>query len=659
MLRPMAIVHRLSESLANQIAAGEVVERPAAAAKELVENAIDAGAKRVEVRLEDGGRTLLEVVDDGSGMSREDALLALERHTTSKLSTADDLFDIRTFGFRGEALPSIASVSRFTLTTRTADDAEATRIVVEGGRIASVDVTGAPKGTRIQVADLFFNVPARLTFLKQKATEQGHVLDWMTRLALANPSVAFHVLDGKRTLLQAEATGDLRARIGAVLGREVHDVMHRVEAERDGLHVHGYSGGPGRTVGTSRELHFFVNGRYVRDKGLYAAVHRAYDGVLPAGHSPAAVLFIDVPRGEVDVNAHPQKLEVRFSNAKAVFDTLYRALADMLVSSPWLVRPAARGYALNPVSATTAPAGTPASTTLEPAPLTLTPPPSPIERPPSPRQGSMLGELFKPSPGREKVAAAIGLYRDASLVDIDVPLLGRDIAGVFPTSTPVATPSPRPTLDTPLLRFSELRPLGQVHRTYLVCESPEGLLLLDQHAAHERVLYEKYRRERAGEVVGGQPLLVPVSLDASPAEAATLEAALPDLAELGFEVEPFGGTTFAIKAVPKVFLDAQDLGRTVRELAHELRQLGTTRTADAMEEALLARMSCHAAVRAGHAMTNEEIVSLLQQLDGTPFHAQCPHGRPVVVRFDTGALKEMFGRTYEGASKEGLRERFG
>jgi DNA mismatch repair protein MutL len=285
----------------------------------------------------------------------------------------------------------------------------------------------------------------------------------------------------------------------------------------------------------------------------------------------------------------------------------------------------------------------------------------------------MLGELFRPSPGREKVQAAIGLYRDAphdaagsDTINRDAfdaeaferPLLGRDIAAVIPKAPAVPTTRTGPAFDVPVLRFAELRPLGQVHRTYLVCESPEGLLLLDQHAAHERVLYEKYRRERAGEVVRGQPLLVPVSLDASPAEAAALEAALPDLAELGFEVEPFGGTTFAIKAVPKVFMASSDLGRTVRELAHEIRQLGTTRTADAMEEALLARMSCHTAVRAGHAMTNEEIVSLLQQLDGTPFHAQCPHGRPVVVRFDTDALKEMFGRTYEGASKEGLRERF-
>ncbi|MFM2153514.1 MAG: hypothetical protein RL199_1949, partial [Pseudomonadota bacterium] len=489
------------------------------------------------------------------------------------------------------------------------------------------------------------------------STEQAHVLDWMTRLALANPAVAFHVLDGKRVLLQAEATGDLRARIGAVLGREVHDVMHPVSAERDGVKVHGFSGGPGRTVGTSRELHFFVNGRYVRDKGLYAAVHRAYDGVLPAGHSPAAVLFVEVPRGEVDVNAHPQKLEVRFSHAKAVNDTLYRALADMLVASPWLVRPAARAYALNPADAAApSPAAAPAESPA-PAPRTLTSPPAPAERPPAPRQGSMLGELFRPSPGREQVKAALGFYRDAPPFDAEAPLIGRDIAAVEPR--PFANPPPPTPVESPRLRFSELRPLGQVHRTYLVCEAPEGLLLLDQHAAHERVLYEKYRRERAGEAVGGQPLLVPLSLDVPPAEASVLEAALPDLAELGFEVEPFGGTTFAIKAVPKVFLDAGDLGRTVRELAHELRQLGSSRTADAMEEALLARMSCHAAVRAGHAMTNEEIVALLQQLDGTPFHAQCPHGRPVVVRFDTERLKEMFGRTYEGASKEGLRERFG
>jgi DNA mismatch repair protein MutL len=651
MVRGMAVVQRLSEALANQIAAGEVVERPAAVVKELVENALDAGATRVEVRLEDGGRRLVEVVDDGRGMARDDALLALERHTTSKLRTSDDLFDIRTYGFRGEALPSIASVSRFTLTTRTADALAATRLVVEGGKVVSVEEAGAPQGTRIEVADLFWNVPARLAFLKTRATEVGHAVDWVSRLALVNPQVSFLVTEGRTTHLRAEATGDLKERIAAVLGRDLYEQLHEVSYAGDGLSLRGYAAAPTRAVSTTREIHTFVNGRYVRDKSLLHAVGRAYAGVLPVGQSPSVVLFLTVPPGQVDVNVHPQKLEVRFRDARAPGDAVVRAIAPMLAASPWIKqKPQGRTYVLGGAPAPVAqPVETPA-----PAPTpVIEPVPKAMDLPGLPA----VSDLFDPR--QQRIARALDAWnkgRPSAEMDVEPPPL---VAKQRPEPVP-SPPEPLPPARAPdeAIRFSDLRYLGQVHRTYLVCESPDGLVLLDQHAAHERVLYEKYKSERAGEAKAGQPLLVPVTLELSPADARLVEGALEALNDLGFEVEPFGGTTFSVKAAPGE-LGQGDLARTLRELAAEIRSFGHADSADRAEEALLARMACHAAVRAGHPLEPAEAVHLLGLLDGTPFHAQCPHGRPVVVRFDADDLAVRFRRDYAGTPQAAVKERQG
>ena len=627
----MALVHRLPDALANQIAAGEVVERPASAAKELVENALDAGARRIDIRLEDGGRRLLEVVDDGSGMSREDALLSLERHTTSKLSTADDLFDIHTFGFRGEALPSIASVSRFTLTTRRNEDDAATRITVEGGTIASVEECGAPVGTRIEIKDLFFNVPARLKFLKTRATELGHVTDWITRLGLTRPDVAFSVNEETKSHLRAEPTNDLRERIAALLGREVYGALYPVQSALESVRVTGYVAGPQRANNTAREIFTFVNGRFIRDRGLLHAIARAYEGVLQIGRSPACVLFLEVPRDRVDVNVHPQKLEVRFAD-RSVYDAVAKSVAMTLASSPWLSRANAptRTYELKP------------SEPVEPAPKPI--------------------DLFpKPSP-QQRIADALQRYSERNPDATDLPARAADSFAPYvpaaprPTASPVVVLPVPPDRSGPRMAFSELRYLGQVHRTYLVCESPEGLVLLDQHAAHERVLYERYRKDRAGAAVKGQPFLVPITLELSPADAQLVSSALEELADLGFELEPFGGHTFSLQAAPSE-LGGADMGRVIRELAGEIQSVGRGVGASASEEALLARMACHSAVRAGHSLTPPEVDELLRSLDGTPFNATCPHGRPVVVRFDTPALKEMFGRTYEGTPRAAIKDR--
>jgi DNA mismatch repair protein MutL len=611
----MARVHRLPESLANQIAAGEVVERPASAVKELVENAIDAGARRIEIRLEDGGRTRLEVVDDGSGMTREDALLSLERHTTSKLKDAEQLFDIRTFGFRGEALPSIASVSRFTLTTRTAADVAATRLRVDGGKVVAIEDAGAPIGTRVEVADLFYNVPARLKFLKTRATELGHVTDWVTRLALANPSVGFTVEEGGKIHLKADPTDDLRERISALLGRDLHSALYPVKQERDGVTVTGFVAGPQRANSTAREIFTFVNGRYVRDRGLLFAVARAYEGVLPTGRSPACVLFLEVDRAKVDVNVHPQKLEVRFSESRDIFSAVSHAAGDVLSTSPWLQRTApVKSYSLRPVES------------------------SPPQPPPTPQA---------------RVAEALERYVERHPVEV------LRVADSLPPPLPRAMPVPMElpaTQPAASLSFGSLRYLGQIHRTYLVCESADGLLLIDQHAGHERVLYERYRRARAGTSTHGQPFLVPLTMELAPADARLVEGALEELEDLGFELEPFGGTTFSLKAAPAE-LSGADLPKVITELASEVRSLGHGTLAETLEEQLLARMACHSAVRAGHPLGPEEVTELLHSLDGTPFNAQCPHGRPVVVQFDADRLKEMFGRTYEGTPRAAGRDR--
>lgn len=645
----MPTVQRLSDALANQIAAGEVVERPASAVKELVENAVDAGARRVEVALEDGGRRRLSVVDDGSGMSREDALLALERHTTSKLRSADDLFDIRSFGFRGEALPSIASVSRLTLTTRRSEDLAATRIVVEGGRVTEVADAGAPPGTRLEVEDLFFNVPARLKFLKSRATELGHVSDWLTRLALARPDVALQLTEGGRTHLRADATAELKERIAAVLGREAHAAMYPVEGELGEVRVRGFTGGPGRANSTAREIFTFVNRRYVRDRGLLHAIARAYEGVLPIGRSPACVLFVELPPERVDVNVHPQKLEVRFAEPRSVYDALARTLSSTLAASPWLgaaARPT-RSYVLR---SEPAPTSTPA------AQSEAAPPPPATREPWRPRPETRA--LFaSDSEVVELPAAAIAGAARAPAPSISPPPATTASPSPAPAVTPAGAPAGEDAAGGERLLFSRLRYLGQIHRTYLVCESPEGLVLLDQHAAHERVIYERLRARRAGGSAAAQPLLFPLTLHLSSAESALVEASREELSAVGFELEPFGGNSWSLTAAPPG-IEGVDPGALVRDLAEEARAFGRASQTDALEKALLARLACHTAVRAGDPLAPEEATELLRSLDGTPFGSQCPHGRPVATRFGEDALREMFGRTYEGTPRAAARERY-
>jgi DNA mismatch repair protein MutL len=624
-------IHVLPETLANQIAAGEVVERPAAAVKELVENALDAGARRVEVDLQDGGCRLVRVRDDGSGMGREDALLSLQRHATSKLRSKDDLFAIATYGFRGEALPSIAAISRFTLLTCEPGATAGTRIEVEGGRVVSVDDAGAPAGTTIEARDLFWNVPARRKFLKRAATEQAHAIEAVLRLALPRPEVEFTVRESGRVLLRlpaGEAAAVQEQRAEEALGREVRGRLLPVSAHVRGVRARGLAASPAIERSNAAAVWLFVNGRAVRDRQLTHAVLRAYGEVMPHGRYPAALVFVDVAPRDVDVNVHPAKAEVRLADARAAHEAIGAALRPALASGAWLpldgtagVDPA-RSYALAP--------GDDRSTRVAEA-LQRYGERAPYERP------RWQGE-----------AGATAGVRPMSGPPASVRA-GGEGAGA---ADPAVRAGGQAALIPPQPYFAGLRYLGQLHRTYLVCEGPRGLVLVDQHAAHERMNYQRLRRAAGERRAQVQPLLVPMLLRLAPAAAARIAEGAADLAAIGVEVEPFGGGSAAVKALPGPLasLEESALAALLADLAEELSASGRGESLERRRDALLARAACHASVRAHDALGEAEARALLGALDATDYGARCAHGRPVVAEWTESEIEKRFGRDYESHS---------
>jgi DNA mismatch repair protein MutL len=612
----------LPETLANQIAAGEVVERPAAAVKELVENALDAGARRVEVDLVDGGCRLLRVRDDGSGMGREDALLSLQRHATSKLRSKDDLFAIATYGFRGEALPSIAAISRFTLLTCEPGATAGTRVEVEGGRVASVEDAGAPAGTTVEARDLFWNVPARRKFLKRAATEQAHALEAVLRLALPRPEVEFTVRESGRVLLRlpaGEAAAVQEQRAEEALGREVRGRLLPVSAHVRGVRARGLAASPAIERSNAAAVWLFVNGRAVRDRQLTHAVLRAYGEVMPHGRYPAALVFVDVAPRDVDVNVHPAKAEVRLADARAAHEAIVAALRPALASGAWLPLDGTAGV------------GPARSYTLAPA----------DER--STRVAEALQRYGERAPyERPRWHAEAGSTAGAGPMSA-----GGEAAGAADRAGGQAALLP------PQPYFAGLRYLGQLHRTYLVCEGPRGLVLVDQHAAHERMNYQRLRRaadERRGHV---QPLLVPMLLRLAPAAAARIAEGAADLAAIGVEVEPFGGGSAAVKALPAPLASLKEpaLAALLTDLAEELSASGRGESLERRRDALLARAACHASVRAHDALAEAEARALLGALDATDYGARCAHGRPVVAEWTEAEIEKRFGRDYESHAR--------
>jgi len=589
-------IQLLPETLANQIAAGEVIERPSAVLKELVENALDAGATRIEVDLLDGGRKMVRVRDDGSGMSREDAALSLQRHATSKLRSKEDLFAISSYGFRGEALPSMAAVSRFTLLTCEPGALKATRIEVEGGRVDRAEDAGGPPGTTVEVRDLFWNVPARRKFLKRAQTEQAQCLETALRLALPRHDVSFVVREQDRVLAHLQAGPDaavLPARAEEALGREVRGNLLQFAGEARSTRARGLAVSPQVEYGSARNVWLFVNGRAIRDRSLTHAVLRAYGELMPHGRYPGAVVFLEVPPSDVDVNVHPGKAEVRLADARAAWDAIFHGLTLLLARGDWLQKPS---HAVPETEHT------------------------------------------------QRVAEALQSYGS------HLPSTGWMPSQTQPRTHTPTQPQTQSRTQTPaqteLPYFKTLRYLGQLHRTYLVCEGPQGLVLIDQHAAHERMNYQRLRRAAREQKGPLQPLLIPQIVQLSAAAAARVGEAAPLLRALGLELEPFGSTSAVVKALPAA-LEEKALPALLADLAEELAAHGRGESLERLQDALLARAACHGSVRANDALTPAEAQALLDALDQTDYGARCAHGRPVVATFTPAEIERRFGRDYQ------------
>jgi DNA mismatch repair protein MutL len=590
-------IRRLESDLVNQIAAGEVVERPASIVKELVENALDAGATRVRVDIEQGGLELVRVTDDGEGMSREDAELALERHATSKIAAFDDLAKLATFGFRGEALPSIASVSKLTLTTRTKDSDEATEITVEEGALKPKTAARAP-GTTVEVRELFFNVPARRKFLKAAPTEAAHVGEALLHAALARPDVTFVLArDGKVAREWLRATSR-RERALTALGEPR---LVACKGGRGPLLIEAHLGPPERARAGAGALHLLVNGRPVRDRPLSRAVSQAYGSVLEPGRYPIGVVYIDLPPSLVDVNVHPQKSEVRFEDGRALFDALTRELFDGL----------AKVFAI------------PA---LGPSSRPWLPPPQ------SQRSYAMPPSSVSPS--------SFGLAER----DTTRGVLPADLAALAPPAS-----SPMPSSEEPVLFstrgfYSKLRFVAQIRGTFLVCEGDDALYVIDQHAADERRNFDKLRNSFQTRAVSVQKLLVPEVVEITPQEAATLSEHEEIAMRLGVEVRSTGPTSVAIHGVPALLVRARP-ERMLRDLLAELsRGSDVSRPFSGAVDLVLATMACHGSIRAGDTLQSEQAQALVASLDGVDFSGHCPHGRPVLLRLPFSELERRVGR---------------
>jgi DNA mismatch repair protein MutL len=577
----------LAPEVASQIAAGEVVERPVSVVKELVENALDAGARSVTVEIADAGRTLIRVADDGAGIPASELTLAVARHATSKLVSAEDLFRIATLGFRGEALASIASVSRLTLTSRAADAPAGARLRVEGGTVGKVEKVGAPAGTLVSVEGLFYNVPARLKFLKQDVTERRLVDALLTRYALAYPAVRFKLSEGKTVSLQTAGDGDRRAILAALYGVEVARQMLEVLSEEQGLRLTGFISPVALTRSNRREITVFINGRWVQDTPLSSALIQAYHTMLMVGRYPLAALFLEVPPEQVDVNVHPAKAEVRFRDPDRVFSFVQRSARRALLA-----------YAPVPQVGLPALWGTPSQ----------------------PRQ----------------VDAAWSLAHEQTTDD------GRLTAvdGSRQPGSPQPTDGgPRSMVDgqVPLLRL-----IGQIGATYLVAEGPDGLYLIDQHAAHERVLFEKLMAQHEKKAIPSQSLLAPAVVELPAAAARLLNEQLPVLQHFGFEVEPFGTSAFQVRAVPALFAGS-DPAAALRAVVEDFEE-DEAPLQNEIEAKIAGRVCKRLAVKAGQVLSAEEQRALLTDLEACASPRTCPHGRPTMIHLSVDLLERQFGR---------------
>ena len=604
-----ARITRLSEAIVNRIAAGEVIERPAAAVKELVENALDAGAMRIDVAVRDGGRALIRVTDDGHGMSADDLTLAIARHATSK-TDGTDLLEIRSFGFRGEALPSIGAVSRLSLTSRSAGAAQAWRIAVEAGKVTPPEPAALNGGTVAELRDLFFATPARLKFLKSERAETAAIAETVRRLAMAHPKVAFTLTSGDRTLFDARAeTGDLfegrRARLREAMGRDFAAAALPIDAERDGVRLTGYTSAPTDHRATAQAQHLFVNGRPVRDRMLVGAARGAYADVVPRGRHPALALFVDLDPQMVDVNVHPAKTEVRFRDPAGVRGLIVGALRHALAEAGH------RGSTLTDTGPLGAP--TPAS---EP---TYAPPNQSWSRPPA--------------------RIPQGLAEEATAWQGPSP--GMDVGGWSTREHVVGAETPADALDLPLGV-----PRAQLHETYIVAQTQEGIVLVDQHAAHERLVYERMKADMS-KGIARQILLIPEIVELPPGEAEALLAHAATLEPFGLVIEPFGTDAVCVRETPAMLgeVDAHGLIRDLAGQAETLAEgMAESNALDDRLRYLCATMACHGSVRAGRRLNHTEMDALLREMEATPNSGTCNHGRPTSITLTLAEVERLFAR---------------
>lgn len=580
-------IRYLPETLVNQIAAGEVIERPAAALKELVENAIDAGATSIEVAIQDGGKSLISVRDNGGGMTREELVASLDRHATSKLPD-EDLLNIRHLGFRGEALASIASVARIAIKTRRAGDTEAWEITAEAGRKHAPAPSSHPEGTHIEVRDLFFATPARLKFLKTERAEYLAVKEMLSRLAMTAPHVAFSLTHDGQKSLKLPAVANSEARLSALLGRDFGENAIEINAEREGIELRGYAGLPTYNRGTAQYQYLFVNGRAVRDKLLTGCVRAAYADVLHRGRHPVVALFVTLPPEEVDVNVHPAKAEVRFRRADLVRGLIISALqhglhreglrASTAIGADTVQRFASSGYS---------------------------------------------------APRPAYTAPSFGFSDRASVQET--------MAYLPPSSRPAAPPAN----DEPNYPLGAAK--AQLHENYIIAQTENGLTIIDQHAAHERLVYERFKAQMANGIER-QGLLTPEIVELNEAEASALLEMKDHLETLGLEIEPFGAGSVAVQALPALLSGKADVKALVLDVLDTILEHGHGGALEERLNAILSRMACHGSVRSGRRLNTDEMNALLRQMEETPLSGQCNHGRPTYITLSLTDIEKLFGR---------------
>jgi DNA mismatch repair protein MutL len=650
----MGKIHVLSEAVANKIAAGEVVERPASVVKELLENSLDAGATRIRIQVEAGGRKLIQITDNGCGMVRDDALLAFERHATSKLKNAEDLLSVATLGFRGEALPSIASVSRFRLETCAPEESSGTVVEINGGKIFKVEEAGLPAGTSITIRDLFFNIPARKKFLKAESTELSHIASLVTHYALAHPDKHFELHSATHAMLVAPPVAGHGERIYQVFGKDVLDQLIPIAAlqplEHIGLpqpppwrrtdedepakepgevRIHGFISKPEIQKLNRNSIYIFVNGRLIRDRLVQHAITEAYRNILPPTVYPVVLLFLGMPSEEVDVNVHPSKTEVRFRQQTVVHDFVRDSIRAALMKA----RPVPQFVSEIHANPTASPSLTPGARTAgevlgawrnldEPANV-----------------GGFSLQAAVPPPVTERFQ-----FQGGIAVEANAALSLARAAEVVPDDgcTPPAPDEPQiPSQLAPAL--ASLKPLGQIRDSFILAVNPEGLWIVDQHVAHERVLFERILKQRAAQGVESQRLLMPLIVELTPAQQAVFAEISDELAINGFEVEPFGTRSVAVKVAP-AGIDASQVERMLHELLEQLSREDQRVNLEAVRARIAASIACHAAIKVNMPLEQNKMEWLLAELAKTDYPMSCPHGRPIVLRYSMQDIQKAFKR---------------